>query len=79
MDSKISILIPAFALIILASFGLSSHNAFGDGVIATIPIPDTSSGFPDYLTYVAVNPDTNMVYVVGQVVNKSTSGGCCPL
>ena len=47
-----------FASVFLFSFGMVSHNAFADTVVATIPMQGSAGEN-------TVNPNTNMIYVQG--------------
>lgn len=61
----------ALASLFLVSFGLFSHNAFADQVVASIPVGTNPTG-------VAVNPTTNEIYITNEggtvsVIDGSTN------
>lgn len=60
-----------FASVFLFSFGMVSHNAFADQVVASIPVGTNPTG-------VAVNPTTNEIYIANEggtvsVIDGSTN------
>src|SRR2546428_7611889 len=70
--SRNHLLTIVFASVFMVSFGMISHNAFADTVMATIGV----GVFP---TGIDVNPNTNLIYVANfnygtvSVINGSTN------